>query len=125
MKRWMMISGISAAAALSVLLGAAGCGSGETGDNCAAETPGSCPSTPPSYKTNVAPILQSRCTSCHSPTGSQSAQPLDTYAGVKAESGQMKERVTNCTMPPAGSMQLTAEEANTILGWLVCGAQDN
>lgn len=126
MKRWTMMLSFSAMMACAALLGAAGCGSStEGGGDCAATTPSSCPSSPPSYKTDVAPILQSRCTSCHSSGGSQPDPLLDTYAGVKAEINEVKNEVAGCEMPPAGSTALTEAEANTILAWIVCGAQDN
>src|SRR5262245_2011693 len=112
MKRWMMIFGVSAAAMFSAILGAAGCGSGGDGDSCSAEVPGSCPSSAPSYKTDIRPIFQSRCTSCHTSAGSQPDPLLDTHAGVSKDKDRVKTELTECAMPPSGSTPITAEEAN-------------
>ncbi len=125
MKRWMMMLSFSAIVMGSALLGSAGCGSSTEGGDCAAATPASCPSDAPSYKTDVAPILASRCTSCHSATGVESGRPLDTYAGVNAQLSAVKGQIAGCEMPPVGSTALTEAEANTVLGWIVCGGSDN
>lgn len=123
MMRWTMIFGLAVVG--SGLLTAAGCGGDSSGGTCAAEVPASCPSDAPSYKTDVAPILQAKCVTCHSPTGQESGRPFDTYAGVQAEISEMKNEISNCEMPPAGSGELTAAEANTILSWIVCGGKDD
>ena len=127
MNRWMMIFSFSVALMSASLLGAAGCGSSTDGGggSCAASTPSSCPGDAPSYANDVAPIFKSKCETCHAPGGQQASQPLQTYSDVSALSAAMKTRVGDCTMPPADAAALTADEADTILAWLVCGAADN
>jgi uncharacterized membrane protein len=99
---------------------------GGTGNgNCTASVPSSCPSTPPSYQTDVAPLLQTYCVSCHSAGGSESGKPLDTYRGVANLSGGVESSVGSCSMPPANEAQPTDAERETILAWLVCGANQN
>lgn len=123
MKRWLIFLALTAAAGVSAMTG---CGSeGSGGGTCNVTTPASCPATTPSYATDVAPILQKYCTSCHSPTGVQASEPFDTHAGVAAHADHMKAEVGGCEMPPAGSIAPTDAERETILAWLVCGAPDN
>ena len=116
MMRWLMIP-------LFVL--AVGCGSDTSEGNCGASVPESCPSSAPSYATDVAPLLQKYCVSCHSATGSEPGHLLDTQSGVAAAAEHVKSEVAGCSMPPSGSTAPTDAERETILAWLVCGAQDN
>lgn len=116
MMRWLMIP---------LFLLAAGCGSESNGGTCGAAVPESCPASAPSYTTDVAPLLQKYCVSCHNASGSEPSHLLDTHSGVSSAADHVKAEVSGCTMPPSGSTAPTDAERNTILAWLVCGAQDN
>jgi len=108
---------------LLVLVALAACGS--DGGACPAEQPASCPTPAPGYANDVAPLLDTYCVTCHSPTGVDPGKPLDTYAHVFERRSEVLTQVNACRMPPAGEMQPTDDERATILAWLVCGAQDN
>jgi uncharacterized membrane protein len=118
MNRWILILGFMAAAA--------GCnGSAATDASCAITTPSTCPSTPPSYQTDVAPILESYCVSCHQAGGSEANKALDTYRGAQTLSSAVENVVAGCTMPPSSDSQPTAAERETLLTWILCGSQNN
>lgn len=53
----------------------------------------------PTYESNVAPLVQSRCVSCHT-TNSIAPFPLLTYADVKAQGPAMVAAVKSGLMPP-------------------------
>lgn len=106
-------------AALALCLAA--CGSG--GGTCPSDLPASCPSPAPSYARQVAPLIQQRCTSCHSPGGSSSSWPLDSYSDVYRLRGPVLDQVYSCRMPLGGSLDPAGRQL--LLGWLVCGAPDN
>ena len=87
--------------------------------------PMSCPSPPPSWKTDVQPIINSRCVPCHSPTGVEYVLNYTTYQGVAAEKGTMTSQVLHCQMPLATAPQLTEAERQTLLTWFLCGYPNN
>ncbi|MDH5235142.1 MAG: hypothetical protein OEW77_09275 [Gemmatimonadota bacterium] len=51
------------------------------------------------FTRDVAPILQQKCQECHSP-GSIAPMPLLTYADVKEYAAEIRERVSERSMPP-------------------------
>jgi hypothetical protein len=84
----------------------------------------SCPATPPSYKTEVQPILASRCYGCHGPGGVEyPSKDLSTYTG--ASRNDIVGQVSVCAMPPPDAGQLTLEERTTLLQWIECGKPNN
>jgi len=85
--------------------------------------PTSCPSNPPSYLNDVAPILSQACSSCHGPDGEESSVPLDTYQDVFQERTIVQVQIESCAMPQGGS--LSSAQRSTLLTWLACGAPDN
>ncbi len=85
--------------------------------------PAACPTTMPSYQTDVAPILQRDCIPCHATnTGGKDET---TWTLVSGQEEGIFVQVGNCLMPPTGSPQLTTADRTTLLDWLVCGAPDN
>lgn len=121
MTRWFLILGF--VAALS------GCNTTGTGTgvsaSCAGSVPASCPTVIPSYKTDVAPLLDTYCVSCHQAGGQEADKPLDTYAGASALATGMEGAIASCNMPPQNDAQPTTAEQDTILAWIVCGAPNN
>ena len=109
--------------ALAASFALAACSGG--GGTCPAEQPASCPADVPSYTNDVAPILETSCVTCHSPTGVDPGKPLDTYAHVFDRRGEVLTQVNACRMPPEGEMAPSDDERAIILTWLVCGAPDN
>jgi uncharacterized membrane protein len=79
---------------------------------------------PPSYKTEIAPILQEDCIPCHSPTG-PAGFDMTTYADVSGESGSILSQVTVCRMPPSNGPTMTDAQRIALTAWLRCGAPDN
>lgn len=104
----------------------AGCSESSSGGDCSSVSiPASCPTTTPSYATDVAPILQTYCVNCHSAGGQEPNKLLDTQASVAALSNDVANEVAGCSMPPADDAQPTAAQRQLILDWLTCGAPNN
>lgn len=111
-----------AGAALALLVGACG---GSSDANCPNDLPAACPSTPPSFATDVQPILGNNCRTCHSPGGQESSIPLLTYDQVFQRRSSVLNQVHACRMPPDGSPAPSATERVLLQAWLVCGAPNN
>jgi hypothetical protein len=110
-----------AAIILLVLLG--GCGPSAPACPMLDQT---CPAAEPSYATDVAPIIQSKCTpGCHMPGGTEAIRDLTTYSKVFSQRTSVLSQVFDCLMPPAGSPDMTDQERAAVVAWLVCGAQNN
>jgi hypothetical protein len=92
---------------------------------CPQDLPPDCPSTPPSYAHDVAPLIQAHCLACHAPGGQSADKPLGTYNAVFSRRGEVLNQVYACVMPPAGQPSLSSTERQTLLSWLVCGAPNN
>ncbi|MFK8061246.1 MAG: c-type cytochrome [Polaribacter sp.] len=75
-----------------------------------------------SFKDKVKPIIDSRCTVCHSPSGGTSPD-LTNYANINGKSSRVKARVGNGTMPPTGA--LPQAQIDIIVKWVDEGALDN
>ena len=81
------------------------------------------------YSRDIAPILEKRCTSCHS---GGSSIPLTSYEEVRPWAVDIKEQVLSRSMPPWGAVKgfgdllpddsLTQEEITIIAAWVVGGA---
>jgi uncharacterized membrane protein len=101
------------------------CSSGNSSSTCPDSVPTSCPSPAPTFAADVAPLIQSHCTSCHGP--GQQIPTLGTYANIADAATQQHVlfQVQTCTMPPAPKTPLTAQQRDTILSWLVCGAMND
>ncbi len=97
----------------------------EQGPSCPNDLPPSCPATVPSYQATVAPIINLRCVSCHSPGGQQSNLPLQTYSEVYPKRSAILDQVYACNMPRAPTPRPTEQERQALLTWLVCGAPQN
>lgn len=81
------------------------------------------PADPPTYTTDIEPILRANC-SCHQPGGSlYGSTPLDTYANVFERRELVKEYAgVTGTMPPAGP--LPQEQRDLIIEWVDEGAPE-
>jgi uncharacterized membrane protein len=83
-----------------------------------------CPSPAPSYQSEVEPVLQARCLSCHSPGGVGTPE-LNSYGLVHNNDIEVLAQLSACLMPPPDAGQLSSSERTTVLGWISCGAPNN
>jgi uncharacterized membrane protein len=102
------------------------CGSSEPPASCPRDLPASCPTPAPSFSGEVQAIFQAKCVPCHSPGGQEATKPYTSLALIQRQPlSTMLAQVYNCAMPLATAPQLTAEERQALLGWLVCMRPDN
>jgi hypothetical protein len=93
--------------------------------SCPQDLP-SCPSSPPSWASEVQAIINLRCNACHGVGGiEQSKWNFSTYQGVHNNFGSVLNQVYGCTMPPADAAAPTSDERLALLEWLVCRAPNN
>ena len=105
-------------------VGAVACSSSHPA--CVPPTSEVCPSTVPSFSTEIAPILNSRCNNCHAPDIDGGPWPLDTRQNVKDWAPLLIKDLKECSMPPPGSgVAFPVEERDKLWAWLICGAPDN
>jgi hypothetical protein len=98
---------------------------GSDAGGCPNDLPATCPSPPPSYKGQVASIIEGRCILCHNPQ-TLTSHDYTTYMTVYDDRGSMLDQVYHCMMPPLdGGTKLPESEREALLGWLVCNAPDN
>lgn len=89
-----------------------------------------CVSTNMSFTTNIKPILQNFCFSCHGNGLSQNAVNFDTYAGVKAvaDNGKLVGTISHASgfvaMPQSGP-KLSECNIDKIKSWVTSGALNN
>jgi uncharacterized membrane protein len=84
-----------------------------------------CSVTAPSYKDTIAPIIEARCTSCHTGVG-DAPWPLDTWENIVEWADLVATSVDRCTMPPSDAgIPFTAGEREDLRTWLICGAPNN
>lgn len=92
---------------------------------CPSYAPASCASSVPSWRGQLAPVVQSRCASCHQPGGPAARWPLTSRAEVVLFQSPSLLRVSRCDMPPSASPPLSRSEHAALVTWLSCGAPDN
>jgi peroxiredoxin len=86
---------------------------------------------PVSYAQQVAPILERKCVSCHSP-GNIGSGAMTSYAKVKGRASMIEEVLLDHRMPPwdadphvgkfSNDASLSVADAQTLLGWIHQGA---
>ncbi len=126
--RWALLLLLGCGGAGGSTGGVAAGGSGNSGSGSPQScTPAAtCPASPPSYRTDVAPVFQRRCSACHGPGGTEYRKhPLTSYAAVQGQRVAILDQVGFCLMPPPDYGALTSDERAAVMGWLACGAPDN
>lgn len=113
-----------ALAAVNVIACSNSSDSGDSGAASPCDVATSCPTDVPSYKTDIAPIIQQACATCHSPDGSAGFSET-TYADVYAQRSSMLSQVAICQMPPLNGPVMSDAQRVALTGWLECGAPDN
>lgn len=116
---WLIVAAVAVAACSSDDGSGRGYLGGEAGVAQCPQISGDCPTTTPSYTTDVAPILEAHCVGCHGPGGENSDVLLDSYAActVAKRRTTVPNLVTNCLMPPPPLPPLTADEITTLQCW--------
>jgi peroxiredoxin len=86
---------------------------------------------PPDYATDVAPILQANCVTCHQ-EGGIGPFAMDSYRSVRGWSAMMRETMMTKRMPPAqvdpsighftNARYLAGEDLQTLVHWMDMGA---
>ncbi len=80
------------------------------------------------YGTDILPIMNANCVSCHSAGGTGSGPGDYTlYSDIKAADMKIKNRIfdKNSPMPPAGSTPLTSDQLSKLNCWIGQGAPNN
>jgi hypothetical protein len=115
-----------AAAAVTVALGAAGCGGSSPppdGGQCPNDYSTTCASPAPTFAADAQPVFEARCApGCHMPGGQEAVIPFQTYDQINNEIGTILFELRDCLMPPPSAPQPTAAERKALLGWIACGA---
>jgi hypothetical protein len=97
----------------------------DTAPSCPNDLPAACPSVVPSYKDDVAFILDVHCNRCHAVDGEAADRPLTDYVNVYRQRSAVLNQIYNCHMPPEPERPLTTEQRTKVLAWLVCKAPNN
>ena len=80
--------------------------------------PTSCPSPPPSWKSEVAPLIEKYCFGCHGPGGVETPKEnFTTYQDVAMRHVDIAFQLGDCAMPQADAGQPTDSERATIFVW--------
>jgi cytochrome c-type biogenesis protein CcmH/NrfG len=100
---------------------------------CVCLLPASLAAAPITYATDIAPLVNDRCTTCHHPNGSAPFS-LTTYSEVKRHAAQIADVTRKRFMPPwkadpengpfVGQQPLTDAEIATIQRWVDDGAAE-
>lgn len=95
-------------------------------DTCPNDLPTrqACADGVPSYRLDVAPIIDQRCNICHYTGNTQSSVVLSDYAAVFERRRTVQSRIYACAMPPEPAPPLAPAERAALLEWLVCDAPD-
>ncbi|MEO7034824.1 MAG: hypothetical protein ABI548_13025 [Polyangiaceae bacterium] len=92
------------------------------GATCSIDAPNECVDASLSYDGGIGALLTERCSPCHAAGGEEATLLLTDYDHVSRQLMGIGSQLVTCSMPLAGSPQLSADERNQILGWLSCGA---
>jgi len=100
---------------------------GSSGRDCPSDLPSRavCDAGVPSYRLEVAPIIEQRCLGCHFEGNTLSGNVLVEHADVFGQRQTVLTRIYSCVMPPAEAAPLGSDERQVLLEWLVCGAPEN
>lgn len=75
------------------------------------------------YTTNIAPIINSNCVSCHgTPPTNGAPFSLNTFSQVNSRANGIFTRTNNGTMPPEG--KLPQSSINLISDWIAGGKKE-
>jgi uncharacterized membrane protein len=110
---------------LASVSGGLACGSHAV--NCPNQSSPTCPALEPDFQTQVDPIFQAVCVTCHGPGGVESNLPLTSYAEITSSRVKLTafSLILGCQMPPSNApTPLTETDRQTLLAWFACGTPD-
>ncbi|MEO8875711.1 MAG: hypothetical protein ABI461_09000 [Polyangiaceae bacterium] len=96
--------------------------------HCSFAIPKDCPSMSPSYKTEIAPLVDRTCNTCHAAGKQASDRDLTTYKNLTKLETTSLVQVEQCLMPPSDAgadASLAPEERTELLQWFLCGSPNN
>lgn len=74
----------------------------------------------PTYA-DVQPIFERSCNSCHTIDDPGGPWPLEDYAHIVSWSGEVRDEVLTCNMPPEEAAALPPEKRLLLMQWIFCG----
>jgi hypothetical protein len=80
---------------------------------------------PPSYASDIAPLVQRTCMPCHAAGGVAADRRLSTRAELTQLETTVIGQVNGCTMPPADAgpdAMMTPTDRTELEQWFICGA---
>jgi len=98
------------------------CSSPPAANECSLQNRTSCPDPSLSYDAGIGATLSSNCSPCHAEGGVEASVRLTDYGNVSTRLTSIAGQLASCSMPPAGSPQLTTAERQMLFDWIVCGA---
>jgi len=82
-----------------------------------------CAGLPPTYATDVRPILERRCFKCHAGEGVAADEHDFSYVEtLRAQKHALASEIGACAMPPSSELPVPDAEAEVLLRWVACGA---
>jgi hypothetical protein len=122
LRAWLQSLLVAAVAALTL----PACGNEDSPAACPGITADSCPDPVPSYAEEIAPLLERRCQTCHTPGNDSGLWSLGDHESAAEWTETTLRVIRNCSQPPPDSgVYLTSSERRALEAWLVCGAPDN
>jgi len=95
-------------------------------------------SAPPSFESDILPLLQAKCSKCHNPKALKGELDLSSLAGIlkggesgpavlagKPEKSPLFEKVHNGEMPPSKKDALSKDQIHQIEQWIAGGAKSS
>lgn len=91
---------------------------------------GSCDTANMKFATNIVPILEANCKSCHNTARATAGVITENYSGVKmiADNGLLLGVITHASgfsPMPQGKPKLAACDINKIIAWIAQGTKNN
>lgn len=94
--------------------------------SCTKDTTSNCGTTTYKYTTDISVVLNNKCNTsgCHNSSAAGGLN-LTNYNSVKDKSSNIRTKVNNNSMPPAGSPALTTDERNKLFSWIDACSPNN
>jgi len=86
-----------------------------------------CPTPAPSYQSDILPIVQGHCLTCHAPGGLEPTEnSFTSYQAIFDDRQAIEDQINDCRMPPVDAgVGLPTTSRVLLMTWLACGAPDN